>query len=161
MVMLLISYVYESKMNKYLKRIIGVIIGIIYLSSFAFECFLVDGKPSIGSFGLIAFLLGWLNIDFIGLIWLANPLFLVSLFVFVFSKKVKLALILSLLAFILSVSFTQIGEIIKDEAGHIGQITDYLLGYWIWVISQFILLIVLILINILNYKKPIHGTLIS
>jgi hypothetical protein len=144
-------------MNKYLKKVIGVIIGIFYLSSLTLECYLIDGKPSIGSFGLIAFLLGWLNFDFIGLIWLANPLFLVSLFLFLFSKKAKLALILSLIAFVLSISFTQVGEIIKNEAGHIGQITDYLLGYWIWIIANLLLLIVLIINNILNYKKPMHN----
>jgi hypothetical protein len=144
-------------MNKNLKRIIGIGIGIIYLSSLTMECYLVDGIPSIGSFGLIAFLLGWLNFNLIGLIWLANPLFLLSLFLFFSSKKTKYALIFSLIASILAISFTQIDEIIKTEGGNTGKITEYLTGYWLWVSAIFLMLISSILDKILN-KKTMHNT---
>ena len=143
-------------MNKYFKKIVGIGIGLIYLSSLTMECYLVDGIPSIGSFGLIAFLLGWLNFDLIGLIWLANPLFLISLLFFFFSKKKKSALIFSIVATILAISFLGIDEIYKNEAGHTGQITEYLLGYWLWLLAIFIMLITLILDKILN-KKTMHN----
>ena len=55
-------------MNNKTRKIVGIGIGIIFLSSLTMECYLVDGVASIGSFGLVAFLLGWLNFDLIGLI---------------------------------------------------------------------------------------------
>jgi len=140
-------------MSKKLKSVLGAIIGLIYASSLAFECYLVDGQASIGSFGLIAFLLGWLNFNILGLTWLANPLFIASLIIFFVSKKVKLALILSLIAFCLAISFTQINEIIKNEAGHTGQITGYLTGYWLWISAIFVLLVSLVMHEILPKKR--------
>ncbi len=140
-------------MNKNLKKIIGAIIIIIYLSSLGMECYLVDGIPSIGSFGLIALLLGWMNFDLIGLIWLANPLFLFSLLIYFFSKKKRFAFIFSLLATILAISFLGIDEIYKNEAGQKGQITEYLLGYWLWLSAMVIMLITLSLNKILIKKN--------
>lgn len=144
-------------MNKKIKKIVGIGISLIFLSSLSMECYLVDGEASIGSFGLIAFLLGWLNFNLIGLIWLANPLFLLSLFLFFFSKKSKLALISSSVASVLAISFTQIDEIIKNEGGFTGQITEYLLGYWLWISVIFSITIILILNIILENKKTIHN----
>lgn len=148
-------------MNKKLKKVVGIGIGLIYLSSLTMECYLVDGIASIGSFGLIAFLLGWLNFNLIGLIWLANPLFLLSLFLFFFSNKPKLALISSSVASILAISFTQIDEIIKNEGGFTGQITEYLLGYWLWTIAIILMTIILIINKtmhntVYNYEKPLQ-----
>lgn len=142
-------------MNNKTRNILGIGIGIIFLSSLTMECYLVNGDSSIGSFGLIALLLGWLNFDLIGLIWLANPLFLLSLSLFFINKKTKLALITSLISSILAISFTQIDKIIKDEGGFSGEITDYLLGYWLWATSIFLLLIILMLNELLINKKPI------
>ncbi|SFU45850.1 hypothetical protein SAMN05216480_10472 [Pustulibacterium marinum] len=140
-------------MTKSLKSIIGIGIGLIYLSSLAMECYLVDGVSSVGSFGLIALLLGWMNFDIIGLIWFANPLFLYSLFLFLFSKNSKLALILSLISSILALSFTQVEKIIKNEGGFTGQITEYLSGYWLWTTAIILLSMTLILNRILENNK--------
>ncbi len=144
-------------MNKKLKKIVGIGIALMFLSSLTMECYLVDGVASIGSFGLIAFLLGWLNFDQIGLIWLANPLFLISLFLFFFSKKPNLALVSSLIASFLAFSFLRINEIIKNEGGFSGQITEYLLGYWLWTTSFILLSITLILNKVLENKKTMHN----
>ena len=133
-------------MNKTFKKIIGFVILVIYLISLTMECYLVNGKPSIGSFGLIALLLGWVNFDFVGLIWLANPLFILSLLIFFFSKKKRIAVILSLIVSILAISFLLIKEIIWSEAGHVGEITGYLTGYWLWV-SAILLMTINLLLN--------------
>lgn len=137
--------------NKF-RNIVGIGICLMFLSSLTMECYLVDGAASIGSFGLIAFLLGWLNFDQIGLVWLANPLFALSLFLFFFSRKLNLALILSLTASVLSISFLQIDEIIMHEGGAYGRITGYLLGYWLWTTSIILMSVALILNKILNKK---------
>jgi len=139
-------------MNKSLKGIIVFLILCIYIASLTMECYLVNDKASIGSFGVIALLLGWLNFDLIGLIWLANPFFIISLFLFTFSKKTKLVLIFSTISSVLAISFTFIEEIIWNEAGHVGKITDYLTGYWLWSTAIFLLLISSI-INEIMYKK--------
>ena len=144
-------------MNSRLKIIFGTGIGLIYLSSLTMECYLVDGSASIGSFGLIALLLGWLNSNLIALIWMANPLLISGLLFFLFSKKSKLALILSSIASVLAISFTQIDEIIKDEAGNVGEITEYLLGYWLWITAIFLLTIILI-INRIFENKTVHNS---
>jgi len=92
-------------MNKRQKKVLGIIIGILFLASCCMECYRVSGGLAIGSFGLMALLLGWLNFDAVGLVWLANPLFLLSLILFLFSKKIKLALFLSAIACYLSLYF--------------------------------------------------------
>ena len=117
----------------------------IYVSSFFQECYLVNGKSSIGSFGLIAFLLGWLNFDVIGIIWLANPLFIASVILFMTTNNKRLPLILSMVSLFLALSFMKINEIIKNEGGGTGYITEYLNGYWIWLTS--ITLMTIILLN--------------
>jgi hypothetical protein len=140
-------------MNNNLKKIVGIGIGLVYISSLTMECYLVEGVASVGSFGLIAFLLGWLNFNQIWLIWLANPLFILSLTLFLSSKKQKLALVLSSIASILALSFTQVDKIIKNEGGYNGQITEYLLGYWLWATAIILLSITLVLNQILENKK--------
>ena len=142
-------------MNKNLKRIIGFIIAFTYLSSLTMECYLVNGEASIGSFGVIAFLLGWLNFNLIGLIWLANPLFIISLRLFFCAKKQNLALALTGIALILALSFMQIQEIIKTEAGHKGEIDGYQPGYWLWLTSISLLLITFLTNNMMK-KKTIN-----
>jgi len=144
-------------MNKRQKKVFGIIIGILFLASCCMECYRVSGGLAIGSFGLMALLLGWLNFDAVGLVWLANPLFLLSLILFLFSKKIKLALFLSAIACYLSLYFMQIEEIIKDEAGHVGEITDYLLGYWLWVSANVTLVLTLIVQNIMSLLNAKHN----
>jgi hypothetical protein len=50
-------------------------------------------------------------------------------------KKSGLAVRLSLLATLLTLSFLLFGQIIHDEAGHYSRITGYGPGYWLWVAS--------------------------
>jgi hypothetical protein len=87
------------------------------------------------------------------LIWLANPLFIISYFLFLFSKRFKLTFVLSLIGFILALPFLQIDEIVKDEAGNTGLITSYLLGYWLWLSASFLLVAASLSQIIKAYKK--------
>jgi len=115
-------------------KIIALIISILLLLlALTRECYLVEGKTSIGSFGLISFLLGWLNISLSGISWLANPLLILS-YIFLF-KNEKWAIGFSLLALGFSLSFLFVNNILVNEAGHTGKITGYLSGYWFWVAS--------------------------
>jgi len=106
---------------------------LLFLLALSRECYLVNHKPSIGSFGLISFLLGWLNVSWSGISWLANPLLFLSYF-FLF-KNPKWAIGFSFIALCFSLSFLFVDKIIIDEAGNSGKINGYLSGYWLWVSS--------------------------
>lgn len=71
--------------------------------------------------------------------WLANPLLLIAWISL--SNRPKLSLIVSALAFIFSISFLFFSKIIVNEAGHYLEITQYKLGYWLWLLSSFVMLI--------------------
>jgi len=141
-------------MNKRTKNIVGIGSALIYSLSLITECYLVNGNESIGSFGLSALLLGWMNFDLIGLIWLANPLYTFGLILFFLSKESKTTFISSLIAFILALYFTQIDEITINEAGHVGRITKLITGYWLWLSAIFLLLGAALLDIFLKKNQP-------
>lgn len=139
-------------MNKTLKNAIGFTALGLYIIALFTECYSVDGSDGIGTFGFIALLLGWLNFDTIGIIWLANPLFAISLLIYFIAKKpYVIGIILSTIAFGLALSFRSIEEIIKDEAGHMGQITELSAGYWMWVTALLLLSVGHLLKKVLQY----------
>lgn len=116
------------------------------------ECYLVHGKSTVGSAGIIAFLLGWLYFGEVGSVWLANLLFFFSLFLLFFTNKKIITTGMAALAAVLALSFLTFETIIKDEAGNIGTITGYLSGYWLWA-SAMNLTFLLSLVNIFNTKE--------
>ena len=79
--------------------------------------------------------------------WLANPLLFLSWIMY--RWKAKLSFLLNFISLAIALSFLFFNEIIIDEAGTIGKITGYALGYWIWLIS----ILVLLVGNTLNWKK--------
>ena len=85
---------------------------------------------------IIVFLLGWAAIFSgpEGIIWLANPLLFFAWFFL--KKNIKVSMFLSLLAFILSLSFLMLGTILDNEAGHSNAIQSYKAGYWLWASSS-------------------------
>lgn len=91
--------------------------------------------------GLGATLFGWLGILVGGkgiyLVWFANPLFIIGL---IMNKKSPTsALILSIIACILSLAFLLGGEVLINEAGHVAQISTLQIGYWLWLTSMVLL----------------------
>ena len=91
-------------------------------------------KESVGSFGLIALLFGWMNIFGVGISWTANPLLLISWRI-LFIGKWKLSFIFSLLALLFSLIFLLFNEIIANEGGSKSKIIAYDMGYWLWLSS--------------------------
>jgi len=69
-----------------------------------------------------------------GLVWLANPLLLISWIQF--NKNHKFSLITSFVAMIISLSFLFFSKIIDNEAGVYSAILSYKLGYWLWLSSS-------------------------
>lgn len=73
------------------------------------------------------------------LTWLANPLFLISLFYF--KKERKQALKLSLITVLIMFSFLLFNKALANEAGHYHKIVELKLGYWLWLLSACILFV--------------------
>jgi len=72
-----------------------------------------------------------------GVIWLANPLSLISIMLFLSDKKNSI--IFSLIALGLAVSFSFWDNIIANEGGGTTKIVSFEAGYYIWVLSIAIL----------------------
>lgn len=88
-------------------------------------------QDSLGSFGLVAFLLGWMNLFGAGICWLANP-FLIFSWIFQMSGSKKNSFILAILALFFSLLFLLFGNVLVNEAGQHSEITSYGIGYWLW-----------------------------
>ncbi|NJB82800.1 hypothetical protein [Wenyingzhuangia aestuarii] len=117
------------------KRITFLLSLILFLTSLSQNTFLVtNGRESIGSFGLMAFLFGWMNIYGAGISWIANPL-LLSSWITLFTKKWKLPMILSFLAMLFSLSFLLFHEVVTNEGGGKSRIIAYDFGYKLWLSS--------------------------
>ncbi len=91
-------------------------------------------KDSLGSFGLIAFFLGWLNLFGAGICWLANPFLILSWASSIASSE-KRALIFGGIAMFFSLLFLCMNYIIANEGGMHEEITAYGAGYWLWLSS--------------------------
>ncbi|MCE4065418.1 hypothetical protein LXM63_09940 [Chryseobacterium gleum] len=84
--------------------------------------------------GLTCLLLGWAKMSGGGIAWMANPLLLTAAFLLLM-KKPKASLVISFLAFALTLCFLAVKEITVDEAGHQNPITGYGPGYYLWIAS--------------------------
>ncbi len=76
---------------------------------------------------------------FVFICWVANLLLIISWIIPY--KNIKLKIWFSSISTILSLAFLFFDEIMKNEAGHYGQITGYALGYWLWVSSSLLYLL--------------------
>ncbi len=94
------------------------------------------------NYGFLSLFFGWIGVFMLHIpafTWLANPLLLGS-WVF-FRKNSKTSFILSIIAFSLMLSFLLVDEIISNEAGTKSKVVFYGLGYYLWLLSSFIMLI--------------------
>ena len=108
----------------------------VFLTSLTQQCFCTTdscGYSIAAVFsGAIGLLLGGA-----GITWLANPILLASWIWF--KKKQHLSLIASFISTLISLSFLLFKDVMINEAGNYDQITSYKLGYWLWVLSSFIM----------------------
>ncbi|MCL1679432.1 hypothetical protein M2T92_10380 [Elizabethkingia miricola] len=85
-------------------------------------------------------LLGWAEIFEGGIAWLANPLLFIS-WLLLLIKQPKISTPLSLMAFLLSLSYLSASTITVNEGGSKAAITSYGLGYYLWLASSISLFI--------------------
>ena len=114
----------------------------LYLISLSQDCYSTDftGSTNKGVPSILALLTGWLGL--IGMhgpamSWLANPLMIASWISSLTKSNFTLPLSIAALAFMLSFLFFK--KIMVSEAGHISNITNYNLGYWLWLASAAVL----------------------
>ncbi|WP_395655364.1 hypothetical protein [Flavobacterium sp.] len=129
----------ETKMNQHLfknVKILTISLSVLmFLASLTQNAYyLGEHEESVGSFGLIAFLLGWMGVFGAGISWLANPFLIISWGILTFGN-LKKSLILSVLALLFSLSFMLFNDIIANEGGGHKVITSYDIGYYLWVSS--------------------------
>ncbi|MCD6543640.1 MAG: hypothetical protein J7K34_03950 [Flavobacteriaceae bacterium] len=92
--------------------------------------------------GIMDLLVGWMGVLMLhppAMVWLANPTLFAA---WVFTKKnQRTSFILSVISLLIMLSFLLFDEIIVNESGASSKITAYGLGYWLWVLSAFIMVI--------------------
>ena len=119
---------------------------ILFVISLACPTYCTNGSCDGLGGGLWDLMFGWLGTFFGGsvyLAWLGNPFF----FIAIFSNKNSpgLSLVMSIFALIAGLSFLRGGEVLLNEAGHTAYITDYQIGYWLWLTSFLLMVIAAIL----------------
>ena len=142
----LFPYTKNFKLN-FIKIALVIIVLSVFGVSLAYEAIVVQKmeekivQPSMNFFlmGSTAILGGGV-LEWI--IWLANPISLVSIVMFLYNDtQLKKASLLSLIALILSSSFYLWKEILVSESGATGKIISFENGYYLWVASIFILFV--------------------
>ncbi len=121
-------------------KIILIISIILFIISLTQKTYCLDANC--GYIGFSDLLFGWLGVLYEkegSYAWLANP-FLLLTWIFIF-KNPKIALVLSIIAFSFAFSFYFQKEMVKNEAGIIGKITHYKMGYWLWISSILIIIL--------------------
>ena len=130
-----------------MKRIFQYLAALLYLSSLPLEAFTV-GDASVN--GLAAVIYGWAGFGkSFGWSWLANPLFIFTLFFFI-SRKTnirRVAVCMAAAAFLLSFSFLLVDKIPGEKPEMMVGMVTREAGYWIWLCSMAALLVAAILNN--------------
>ena len=100
------------------------------------------------NYGFLSLIIGWMGVFMLHIPafpWLANPILLASWILF--RKKPKISYTLCIIAFILMLSFLLVDEIISNEAGTTSKVVFYGLGYWLWLLSSFIMIVANIILK--------------
>lgn len=144
-----------SKNSNYLKNTLIIVSVLIFISSLFYPAFFIDREDSDAwSNSLFLFVFGWTS--FIGggfipfLIWLANPLYLISL---ILVKKSNIIGLLTIsISIFLAIVFCNLDSILTSESGATSKIIKLGLGFYLWLSSFFVLLLPAIS-NLINKRK--------
>ena len=118
------------------KTILLIVSILIFVSSLPMKTYCIDDDCGDYWSGLATLLIGFLGILYEkagSISWFANPLILLA-WILPY-RWIYVKLICSLLASLLALYFLSFDQTLKNEAGHIGNITGYASGYWFWTSS--------------------------
>ena len=124
----------------------------------AFEVIIYSSLQNDVVDGAVCLVWGWLGLLFCdicrwNIIWLANPIYIISMFLFVLldSKTGQnIALILCLCSITMGLSFSLCSSILISESGSPSDVGTLYIGYYLWILS-----FVVLLIGMLLYRKRI------
>ena len=88
----------------------------------------------------LLFFLGWMGLlggSLESLLWVANPLYLIAVYLFI--TKRPMAWLVSCTALLMAISFALLPTILTSESGSRSKITSLQFGYILWVASMAIL----------------------
>jgi hypothetical protein len=112
-----------------------------YLCSLPQDCYYVDlFDPRAWSPGWVLLVFGWLGIPFGYLMWIANPLLYASWYCCLCNKYEK-ALLCSLIALVLMLSFLLCKRVVVGDSPMYSVIIGYGVGYYLWVASGVLVVI--------------------
>ena len=120
---------------KRLTIIISILLYVIALTQDCFDTYKTGGNQLYEGFYCLT--TGWLGIlagHLPALVWLANPILIFSWIKF--KSNSKLSFILSIISSIFILSFLSVDYMMLDEAGHLGKIRSWNVGYWLWLSSS-------------------------
>ncbi|CAH0337269.1 hypothetical protein FVB9288_03022 [Flavobacterium sp. CECT 9288] len=134
----------KKNINKNIFKVLLIILSLsIFLTSLTFDAFSYEYQGVKMMSSLSCFVTGSLAILGGGtlewLIWLANPLCLISIFCLIMDKN--LASKFNFTALILAISFYSWNSVLASESGTSGKILSVELGYFIWLASITVLTI--------------------
>jgi hypothetical protein len=139
----IVKYDEIKTLSKVIKITILLSLAILALSLTQPAFYIRNDNPEAWSNSLMLLMFGWtsaLGGYIVGtIIWLANPLYFYSLYLLV--KKRDNAKYIILLATGIAFIFSQLTSIQTNEAGGYSQITEFALGYKLWLTSFIVLLI--------------------
>jgi hypothetical protein len=143
------------KKIKTIKSTLIILSIIVFIISLFQPAFFIDREDSDAySNSLFLLALGWMS--FLGggfvpfIIWLANPIYVIS--IFLINKSIKFGIITSLVPILLALIFANLNSILTSESGSKSKITELGLGFYLW-ISCFIILFVSSIINLNSSNK--------
>ncbi|PQJ69249.1 hypothetical protein [Polaribacter butkevichii] len=131
------------------KKILLLSIG-IYIISLTQKSYCTSGGTCEYFSGLLNLIFGWIGVFKFHLPafpWIANLILLISWKTFY--KNTNISFILSILTFLTMLSFLFVDEIIVNDGSTKSKVIFYGFGYWMWLVSSFIMLIG----NLIIYKK--------
>lgn len=123
-------------MTNIFKKNIYIILSVAALIfSLTQKTYCIDGNCGNYGDGFYSFFLGFIGILGGGayLSWFAN-FFLVAAWIY-YPKTKTVSFVLSGIGLCVALNFMTFETIMKNEAGHYGDITDYALGYYFWLAS--------------------------
>ena len=143
------------KKIKTIKSTLIILSIIVFIISLFQPAFFIDREDSDAySNSLFLLALGWMS--FLGggfvpfIIWLANPIYVIS--IFLINKSIKFGIITSLVPILLALIFANLNSILTSESGSKSKITELGLGFYLW-ISSFVILFVSSIVSLKSFNK--------
>ena len=121
----------------------------LFLSSFGFKTLLLSQGDSSFLLGFVCLLFG-----FSYLAWFANPLFLVSIVLLSLNRS-DMALATSTASVILAATTFLIRNVSFNEAGHMANVVGYGLGFYLWIASMCVVLVMSVLSTTVGKAKGV------